>query len=66
MAACGRLDPQRSSLNSSNKPNKGRKLIPYGKFALERGVAGKRAKLPFNEPGAISFTLRGRGDRTAT
>jgi hypothetical protein len=38
----------------------------YGKFALERGVAGKRAKLPFNKPGAISFTLRGRGDRTAT
>jgi putative NAD(P)-binding protein len=24
MAACGRLDPQRSSLNSSRKPNKGR------------------------------------------
>jgi len=41
-------------------------LIPYGKFALERGVAGRGAKLALNELGAISFTMRGRGDRTAT
>jgi len=37
-----------------------------GKFALERGAAGRGAKLAFNELGAISFTMRGRGDRTAT
>jgi len=42
------------------------KLIPYGKVALERCVAGRGAKLAFNELGAISFTMRGRGDRTAT
>ena len=41
-------------------------LIPYGKFALERGVARRGAKLALNELGAISFTMRGRGDRTAT
>ena len=41
-------------------------LIPYGKFALERSVAGRGAKLALNELGAISFTMRGRGDRTAT
>src|SRR5260370_10465353 len=43
-----------------------RKLIPYGELALERAVAGRGAKLAFNELGAISFPLRGRGDRTAT
>ena len=43
-----------------------RKLIPYRNFALERGVAGRGAKSAFNELGAISFTMRGRGDRTAT
>jgi len=43
-----------------------RQPIPYGELALERAVAGRGAKLAFNELGAISFTLRGRGDRTAT
>src|SRR6266850_3526261 len=36
-----------------------------GKFALERGAAGRGAKLAFNELGAISFTMRGRADRNA-
>ena len=42
------------------------KLGPYGKVALERCVAGRGAKLAFNELRAISFTMRGRGERTAT
>ena len=41
------------------------KLGPYGKVALERCVAGRGAKLAFNELRAISFTMRGRGERTA-
>ena len=42
-----------------------RKLNPYRKFAREPGVAGGGAKPVVNEPGAISFRPRGRGDRTA-
>ena len=41
-------------------------MAPYGKFVLERGAAGMGATLTFNELGAIPFTMRGRGDRTAT
>ncbi len=41
------------------------KLTPYGKVALERCVAERGAKLAFNELRAISFTMRGRGERTA-
>jgi hypothetical protein len=42
------------------------KRNPYRKFVLERGLAEGGAKLALNELGAISFTMRGRGDRTAT
>jgi hypothetical protein len=40
--------------------------IPYREFVLEGGVAGRFAKPVVNALGAISFALRGRGDRTAT
>jgi len=58
--AVGRTD------NFGHKQAQRRQPIPYGELALERAVAGRGAKLAFNELGAISFTLRGRDDRTAT
>ena len=43
-----------------------RKRNPYRKFVLGRGLAEGGTKPVVNELGAISFTLRARGDRTAT
>ena len=65
-AAFFRVAWGRSASNCVHPPTAATQLIPYGKLALERGVAGRGAKLAFNELGAISFTMRGRGDRTAT
>ena len=62
MARARKAAPTTSVIQQAQR----RQPIPYGEFALERAVAGRGAKLAFNELGAISFTLRGRGDRTAT
>ena len=52
--------------NLGHSPSAATQADPYGTFPFKRGVAGRAAKPAFNELGAISFTIRGRGERTAT